>query len=407
MVMTKAVFFFVIEEITSSFEIVDIENASKAFEKVVLITFSPNNTNQLPKNVVIHTIDFNNVVIPIQKALPFFGVFLAELVGALKYVLHIKLFKYNIGLFLRAEALSSKILDVSNLYVNTSERKIFYSFWLNNCALALALLKLNRSVENAGYYGRAHGTDLFEERVPVMKRIPFRDFQLKHLDKVVSVSQRGTDYLKAKYPKWAEKVSTSYLGTKNYGSGPFDTNSKFTIVSCAKIRNIKRIHLIPEILLNLEFPVRWIHIGGECEGDSTLPLFKENLAGLKMKNSNVEVNLLGDMVYQDVLKFYTQQSVNLFLSVSETEGLPVSMMEAISFGIPVMATNVGGCNEIVTTKTGILIDKEFDPIHVAKVITDFKHSAMNDALFRAGVVNFWKENFENDLNYSQFTQILN
>ena len=405
--MTKAVFFFVIEEITSSFEIVDIENASNAFEKVVLLTLSKNNTEYLPKNVIIHVIDFKNITIPTYKALPFLGIFLVELVGSLKYLIYIKLFRYNIGLFLRAEALSSKILEIASLYAKTSEKKIFYSFWLNNCALALALLKFNQKVENARYYGRAHGTDLFEERVPVMKRIPFRAFQLKYLDKVVSVSQRGTDYLKAKYPNWAEKVSTSYLGTRNNGIGLFDTNSKFTIVSCAKIRNIKRIHLIPKILMNLEFPIRWIHVGGECEGDSTLALFRENISELKKVNSRVEINLLGDLVYDDVLKLYTQQSVNLFLSVSETEGLPVSMMEAISFGVPIMATNVGGCNEIVTAKTGVLIDKEFDPIKVAKLITDFKQSEMNGSVFRAGVVNFWKENFDSDLNYSRFTQLLN
>ncbi len=404
--MTKAVFFFVIEEITSSFEITDIENASNTFEKVVLLTLSENNTQYLPKNVIIHVIDFNNITIPTYKVLPFLGVILAELAGSLKYLRHIKLFRYNIGLFLRADALSSKILELVRQYSKKSERKILYSFWLNNCASALALLSLNRSVENAGYYGRAHGTDLFEERVPIMKRIPFRAFQLKYLDKVVSVSQKGTDYLKAKYPKWAEKVSTSYLGTKNYGVGLFDTNSKFTIISCAKIRNIKRIHLIPKILLNLKFPVRWIHIGGECNGDSTLSLLTDNLAELKVKNPNVEVSLMGDLVYQDVLKLYLQESVNLFLSVSETEGLPVSMMEAISFGVPIMATNVGGCNEIVTNKTGILIDKEFDPIAVAKLITDFKDSEMNGSAFRTGVVNFWKEKFENDLNYSRLNQII-
>ena len=36
------------------------------------------------------------------------------------------------------------------------------------------------------------------------------------------------------------------------------------------------------------------------------------------------------------------------------------MMEAISFGIPVIGTNVGGVKEIINTDTGILLEKDFE-----------------------------------------------
>ncbi|MBK6836142.1 MAG: hypothetical protein IPG89_18475 [Bacteroidetes bacterium] len=42
----------------------------------------------------------------------------------------------------------------------------------------------------SSYYSRTHGTDLYEERVPKMQRIPFRWFQLKYVKEVFSVSKK-------------------------------------------------------------------------------------------------------------------------------------------------------------------------------------------------------------------------
>ena len=48
------------------------------------------------------------------------------------------------------------------------------------------------------------------------------------------------------------------------------------------------------------------------------------------------------------------------MNVSESEGIPVSIMEASSFGIPVIATNVGGVGEIVENGyNGLLLNKDF------------------------------------------------
>jgi glycosyltransferase involved in cell wall biosynthesis len=91
--------------------------------------------------------------------------------------------------------------------------------------------------------------------------------------------------------------------------------------------------------------------------------------------------------------------------VSETEGLPVSMMEAISFGVPILATDVGGCNEIVTIETGILIPKDFQPELVAMEISKFKDSQKNEIVFRQNVKEFWKKNFECSNNFKQFLNL--
>ena len=49
-------------------------------------------------------------------------------------------------------------------------------------------------------------------------------------------------------------------------------------------------------------------------------------------------------------------TTDIFVNPSYSEGLPTSVMEAASIGLPIIATDVGGTREIITTdKTGILV----------------------------------------------------
>ena len=100
--------------------------------------------------------------------------------------------------------------------------------------------------------------------------------------------------------------------------------------------------------LNLE----WIHFGdGELRKDL------EELA--KNKLANVNYNFTGNISNEKILNFYSENYVDLFLNVSSSEGIPVSIMESLSAGIPVIATNVGGNNEIINNKNGSIIDSDF------------------------------------------------
>lgn len=51
-------------------------------------------------------------------------------------------------------------------------------------------------------------------------------------------------------------------------------------------------------------------------------------------------------------------ALSCFCLFSENEGLPLAILEALSSGLPVVASNVGGIPEIVNSDNGILIDRD-------------------------------------------------
>ena len=204
----------------------------------------------------------------------------------------------------------------------------------------------------------------------------------------------------ALYPQYHTKIKLSYLGVLDNGINSLDDKGKtFTLVSCSNIIKLKRLHLIIEILRNIHFDIKWVHFGaGDIEEE--IKKMAEELP------PNVKTVFNGHMKNEEVIEFYKSNPVNLFITTSETEGLPVSIQEAISFGIPVIATNVGGIAEIVNEQTGFLIDKNFKPTVVAEIIEDFKISNKNSKKFREGVRQFWKGSFDAEKNYQLFYEYL-
>jgi glycosyltransferase involved in cell wall biosynthesis len=47
--------------------------------------------------------------------------------------------------------------------------------------------------------------------------------------------------------------------------------------------------------------------------------------------------------------------LDVFVLPSDSEGMPIGLLEALACGVPQLATDVGGSNEVVTSDTGVLI----------------------------------------------------
>ena len=65
------------------------------------------------------------------------------------------------------------------------------------------------------------------------------------------------------------------------------------------------------------------------------------------------VCFLGEISREDVFKYYS--SSTLFALPSYTEGFPYVILEAMAFGCPIIATDVGAIPQLITEETGVLI----------------------------------------------------
>ena len=98
----------------------------------------------------------------------------------------------------------------------------------------------------------------------------------------------------------------------------------------------------------------------------------------------------------------------MFINTSSAEGAPVSIMEAQSFGIPVIATDVGGVREVVAEGTGILLPVNFRINELASHIEQFIDMSLEDeSAFRNNALHNWEDNFNASSNYHGFITKLN
>ncbi|MDP2175507.1 MAG: glycosyltransferase [Bacteroidota bacterium] len=287
----------------------------------------------------------------------------------------------------RAESMINalKKYDISSL--------VLYSYWMDRWASVLSIVKHYHP--QFDFISRAHAFDLYEEdnRNAYIK---FRKFQFQNIKHVYTVSHHGEDYLKLKYPQWGSKISTAYLGVIQHdfvNAMPDDKELK--IVSCGSVQDRKRIKEIPQILSQLNTPFHWIHFGDGGEMDLLI-------SNIKKHQIEDKVTLMGHVQNDVFLSYLKNEPVSFFLSLSRNEGLPYTMMEAISFGIPIIATDAMGCREICTVQTGILLPLNDDSKSVSQAIEKFAQSTLNTEAFRTGVKNFWKENFEAENNNFKF-----
>jgi len=163
------------------------------------------------------------------------------------------------------------------------------------------------------------------------------------------------------------------------------------------------VHLIIEALSKInDIPLKWVHFG---DGPLSTELY--DLAE-RILPPNISWKFMGHIPNQELLQWYRENPVSVFINVSETEGIPVSIMEAMSFGIPVIATNVGGTGEIVREVfDGMLVSAEGSHTEVSEVLIRLSKLSSNELIkVTMTLKNSWTENCNAKMNYISFTDML-
>lgn len=274
---------------------------------------------------------------------------------------------------------------------------ILYSYWMDSISLSIAMLK-----EEFGYkmsITRTHGGDLYDERLP-WKHQFLRKYITESLDYVFPVSIRGKDYLDNRIGIHSN-VIPMHLGIDDWGGEDnFYKTNKVIIVSCFYISKVKRISLIIDALEKLEFEFMWYHIGAGQE----LQYIQEQ-ARLRLKGS---YKFLGNVSNSEVHTFYKKHSIDIFINASETEGIPVSIMEAMSHGIPSIATDVGGVRELILDQyNGYLLPKDIGGEELAAAINRMR--LLPEALYmdmRKNARETFCQYWSSKKNFSEFYQFI-
>ena len=224
-----------------------------------------------------------------------------------------------------------------------------YGYWRHGAVGALGLLKQDGVIEQL--HVRCHRCDIY-----FPERHPFEVILHQTADGVYPVSTDGKEYLVQVKGLPADSIEVQRLGVDlpKQLSCP-SSDGILRIVSCSNIIPVKRVTFIAEVIRALKIPCEWTHIG-DGPGRGAVNAIVETFG------TDANAQFLGRIPNAEVLKYYLTKPVDLFINLSESEGVPVSIMEALAHGIPVVATDVGGSAEVIDGVNGriVVIDASVD-----------------------------------------------
>ncbi len=177
-----------------------------------------------------------------------------------------------------------------------------------------------------------------------------------------------------------ENIYPAKMELRNKLNLPIDKFLVISVLRFDKAKNIPAMLQIAKFLTNNK-NILFILLG---DGEEKLSV-EMNIAENNLDN----IKLLG---YKDNVLEYLQ-CTDVFISTSFWEGLPYSLLEAARAGIPIIASNVTGNNEVVfNNKNGYLF--EIDDIEAAsKLIIKLENSKETLETFGKNSKLMFQENF--------------
>ena len=219
---------------------------------------------------------------------------------------------------------------------------------------------------------------------------------------LIFISEAGEKYYNSTYRNQADKSCVCRLGVLHRrGKTQFHNRESLKLVSFSYVRDIKRIDLIIDTLALIDnIEIEWVHIGAGYIFDKVLQYAHEKLDS----KSNLRFEFKGYMKNDDALDYINSVDFDFLINTSSTEGLPMTMMEVMSMGIPVIGTDVGGVKEIITNGfNGYLLDANFSPSDLAKILMEYCFLPYEDKLFlRSNAFKMWKEKYNESVNFRHF-----
>lgn len=281
---------------------------------------------------------------------------------------------------------------------------LLYTYWRGGQTLAAVC----NAAEHTDYavVSRVHGYDLYDYAFTR----PFQPWtnMYQQLRWIIPIAKHGIDYLRQQgIPE--ERLYLSRLGVSGQPvRASASSDGVVRLVSCSSITHVKRLPFTAHVIhaFALECPdlcIHWTHFGDGPER----PLLEDEL---RATPANLQVALRGQVDNAEVLRHYATHPVDLFILLSSREGLPVSIQEALSMGIPVLATDVGGVSEAIPSNgdNGALVASSDSAELVAGQIRALLIDTPEPRRVqrREAALNCWAERFNAMKNHRALAQAL-
>jgi glutamine amidotransferase len=388
----------------------ELQILAPRFRKVVLLAYHPGPRSErplfaLPPNV--ETVDVsagmslpNKVKAVLKSGLPHrLGRLLSDLPGP-----HWLGLKTALAYEAMASTLQGNVLRVLQERGLDARSGVWYAYWTDHAAYLLALWMRRNWIQAS--LSRTHGSDMYAERHP-LTYLPHRAFIFSQLSAVAVNSSHGMHYLKTRYPNLKGRFWLARLGVVEQEPSDVEWALPVRLASLSAIIPVKNLEWILDTLEDWTGPeLEWHHLGRQPESAYTDAILKRGME-VSAANPRVKICFHGYVPAGAVLNRVRSLKIHAILNSSHYEGVPVSLMEGISLGLPGIAPAVCGVPDVVVDGlNGYLLQLE-DKESLNLALTKF--SGLNRdgyRLLRANAVQLHRSRFLDSKNYDLIFQLI-
>ena len=246
----------------------------------------------------------------------------------------------------------------------------------------------------------ANNFDDFQEKnygitISLQKKV--RDFSIKKTHIVITPSQHLKNFIiNLGYKNKIETINNGVKIPKE--STKIFKHDQLNITILSRLVAHKNIEKVIKAISDLNNPLIKLNIVGE--GPEMEQLKSISLKSKKIDDIIFHGKLKRDNIYDILLHS------DLYIQASNYEGLPHSLLEAMSFGIPVLCTSVGECKEILGDEDrGYILDLPVSHDNIKSKIAEIINEKDKAAIKGQKGKDFVFENYNSSKTFNLYHNI--
>ena len=312
-----------------------------------------------------------------------------KILGSERLFAIIYLIRFELNRFLFIKDYCKKKRDVDIVVFHHITSFIFFTMLNKNLKVKMILFQHNSGdISKMGKKRFPKIKTYFHIRL--IENLFFKKIHL--LKKIVFISKYAKNNFNNKNPQFSKKTETIINGIPDIDykiDYSVNSNETINLITVGTVSTRKGQDIIIKALANLNSKTlsqfRLTVVG---EGPELIE-FKELALNLRVHEN---IQFVGKKEQNQVFKFLKKSSV--FVLMSHSEGLPLSILEALRFGLPIITSNVDGCPETVSNSNGFIINP--DVSELTHVLKKLKCEDLNLMSRKS------RELFENDYKFESF-----